>query len=180
MKAVAKNILVSVCAILICSCSNSELRVVGNYSTTVDFSSYRTFAWAGSDPMYRGPDDIRPAVKQHIEQLIVEGFSRKGIAQIPYASTADILVAYTVSAEGKIQEKSIPGFDGAYVFTGDLSDQPGFFNQGQLSIVAVDPRIEGPAWLVSSIKPISTDEQSDPRPLITDAITRMFATFPNR
>lgn len=127
----------------------------------VNFSSYKTFAWASSAP----PGGMNPVMFQQIMADIDAALAQKGYQK---GEPGDMTLILTVGAQDKTDVTSWGRFG--------LQTSVYQYTQGQLSLDAFDTNSKQALWHGQATE---TVDPSKPKPSKIDAaVTQLMASFP--
>ena len=177
------NAAVALVAALVTGCASMTIR--SDYDRTINFGTYRTFAWVSSDPLIR-PLGAEPTVSplniRRIREAIEAGLTARGFTEINDSPAADFALSFTVGARDRIEAQSYPvlyrgvwGWGGMYY--GPQMDVHSY-REGVLSIDIFDGRTRQPVWHGSARKQITGADVSNPEPAIKQAVAAILAKFP--
>lgn len=156
-----------------------------DYDETIDFSSYKSFAWISDQPLTisgeRSPR-MTPLAETHVKNAIKDTLIGKGYAFQIDPEAADFVVAFTVGSRDKIDVRSFPssyrgrwGWGGRY-YGRDV--QTVRYTKGQLAIDIFDVERHQPAWHGWASKEVLDGQEVDIQATINDAVSKILAGFP--
>lgn len=141
-------------------------RVTTDWDRSISFANYHTYAWI---------DTPRMEAMQHVtlfdrrlRSAVEEELAAKGYRKSDASGTADVLLAYHVGVENKLDVQQW-GYVGRQW---DVRD----YRQGTLVIDVVDAKQKSLVW-----RGTVSSEMSDPNPSaekLGKAVQKMFARFP--
>jgi hypothetical protein len=167
-------------AVLVAGCSTTLARHESNPS--IDFDSYKTFAWVSAQPLVAAPAGTNPLLEDQIEQVARDLLTAKGYRYVDNAEQADFVVGFGLGATDKVRIDSYPvGYRGAWHWpgtTGAPEVNVRQFIEGRLTVDIFDVATHQPAWHGWATKNITAKVEADSRPAIRDALTVIFSHFP--
>lgn len=175
----------ALCYLAIVACAT--IRTGTHYDETVDFSSYKTFAWIDEQP-HIAPSSSIPVsalALEHLHTAIRSELTGKGYTFVEDRDEADFVVAFTIGTRDRIVVDSYPPeYRGSWGWHVPYSQfeyrEVGThtYTSGTLGVDIFDNESGRPVWHGWAEKTITTNDRDDPRPTIQDGIARLFQDFP--
>ena len=151
-----------------------------DFSPTVNFDQYKTFAWIAEHPLVDPAPSVGPSIESRIEQTAKDLLTAKGYRFIDDAEKADFVVGFGLGAADKLRIDTSPAtYRGPWHWGGGSHEVTARQHiDGRLVVDIFDVRTHQPAWHGWATKIVTTSDQKDPQPAIRSALTAIFANFP--
>ena len=150
-----------------------------DYDPEQDFSGYKTFSWAGDDPMTVFGDLPIPATAEpKIERAIRAELESKGFTYVEDRTTADFAVSFTVGTRDEERVTQVPTsyyvnrtnwrwgrgyypglYPGIYTSPSTISETR-TYTKGTLAIDIFDVERKSPVWHGAGVKTLGSAETS--------------------
>jgi len=165
-------------AVAIDGCTTIEAH--HDFSPTVDFDQYKTFAWISPHPLVDPAPPVSPLIESRIEQTAKDLLTAKGYRFVDDPDKADFVVGFGLGATDKVRIDAYPAtYRGPWHWPGGSHEVALRQHvEGRLVVDIFDVRTHKPAWHGWATKTLSTSDQKDPQPAIRAALTAIFANFP--
>lgn len=167
--------------LLLAACAS--LSVSSHRYPQADFSGYRSYAWIAADPLIR-PDESKDQISaltiRQIREAVESDLAEKGYTNTGAPANADFVVAFTVGTRDRIDAQSYPvPYRGPWEWNwyGNGMDLR-VYREGTLSIDIFDGRSRQPVWHGRARKIITGADESDPGPVIRQAVASILRKFP--
>ncbi len=156
----------------------------------VDFSGYRSYAWIRERPIAPSGGAphggyLSPIDQQRITSAVDEALAAKGYTRRDSVEDADLVVAYRVAREQKIQVSQTPGRSYSYypgygygAWYGGSSTYVRRYDEGTLTLEFYDRASREGLWVGAASKRLSKSD--DPEELIQKAVGKILEPFPER
>lgn len=176
-------LLILVTLFFLASCSS--VSVQKDFDPSFDFSALRTFAWqTAAQPQTGDPkvdNDLRDG---RIRNAVVEVMRDKGLKEVD-AAEADLLLAYYVSFERRLDSSSVSvGFGrGSYGRYGGAGLSSGVteYEQGRLTIDIINPDDDKTIWRGEGTRVVSGKAKpQEMEKKIREAVQKILKEFPPR
>lgn len=162
---------------------------VVDYDSSVDFGSYRTFAFISDHPLMRAPGSPAgsPLLEGRLMRITADNLQARGFVKVDNPEEADFVVGFTVGARDKIQVNSFPEpyrpYYGAWrwggpYYGGATNVDVQQYTEGQLAIDVYDVPGRKPVWHSVATKRITDSMQRNPDETITAIVTDILMGFP--
>ena len=162
---------------------------VVDYDSSVDFSSYRSYAFISEHPLMRAPDSLggSPLLEGRLMRITDENLQAKGFVKVDNPEEADFTVGFTVGARDKIKVNSYPEpyrpyygawrWGGTY-YGGATNVDVQQYMEGQLAIDVYDVSGHKPAWHGVATKRITDSMRRNPDESVTAIVNDILMGFP--
>ena len=172
-----KQIVLALIASLSLAACSTTAKINSDYDPQQDFSGYKTFSWAGDDPMtVFGEARIPPTAEPKIARAIQAELEAKGFTYVEDRTTADFAVSFSVGTRTEERVTQVPTtyysnsmnwgwgrpyYPGLYP---TLYPQPAtvsemrVYNKGTLAIDIFDVARKSPVWHGAGVKTLSSSE----------------------
>jgi hypothetical protein len=174
-------VLVLVLTAVVAGCSTTLAR--HDFNPSIDFDSYKTFAWISAHPLVAAPAGTSPQLEDQIEQVARDLLTAKGYRYVDSVEQADFAVGFGLGATDQVRIDSYPAaYRGAWHWpvgggTQDVVNVRQFI-EGRLTVDIFDVATHQPAWHGWATRNITEKTQTDARPAIRDALKVILAHFP--
>jgi hypothetical protein len=187
--------LITVFAVFLMGCSSNPPIV--DYDSSVDFSSYKTYAFISDHPLIRaeGAELASPLFESRLMRVTDTTLQAKGFTRASDPESADFTVGFTVGARDKIKVNSYPepyrayygygvrgGWGAPYysmgVGVGSSNVDVQQYTEGTLAIDIYDVGEHKPAWHAIATKRVTDDIRRNPDESVTEIVTEMLTGFP--
>jgi hypothetical protein len=171
-------------SLLLAGCA-STLSVSSQQYPKADFSGYRSYSWIAEDPQIRPRGEgqqVSALTARRIRDAVEAALAARGYRPAREAANADFVVAYTVGARDRIDAQSYPmPYRGPWLWSwyGSQTDLR-VYREGTLSIDIFDGKTHQPVWHGRARKEITRADESDPVPVIRQAVDAILAKFPKQ
>ncbi|UCE41405.1 MAG: DUF4136 domain-containing protein [Candidatus Aminicenantes bacterium] len=175
-----KKTISAILGIILFFVSCSTLKIIHDYDTSIDFSPYKTFAWARAPKEIVGSPRARllannPMLDRRIKNAVASQLISKGF-QIA-KNNPDLLIVYHVGLKDRINVSNWGYRYGPYWGPGRV-DIYGY-REGTLVIDFVDTKNKELVWRGIAQKALSGGRSPDQRQkTLSDIIKRLLAKFP--
>lgn len=182
MRSHSGSYLVVLMALLTAACATVKTGV--DYDEGVDFSQYRTAAWAGDEVVVsRMSEAVSPLTTKRIKMAIEAELVRRGIEFQRTGEGAGLSVIAVVGAREKLDRKIYPiRHHGDGNWCGTTCYEPDYvsrtYTEGTLSVDLFDAASDEPIWHGWAKKSITNADRENPKRGIEDAVAKMFDGFP--
>lgn len=155
---------------LLAGCSGPSIHQ--DYDAKQDFSKFKTWAWAPTQPQASGPTDpmaVSTLTQERIHRSIESELNQKGFDQVD-ANSADFWVQHYAVVEQQIVVE--PGYDWGYQ---DVSS----YAKGTIIVDVVTPKTKRLVWrgtASDAVDPDLTPKEREDR--IQDAVHEILDQFP--
>lgn len=173
----------SMLSVLLLLAACASMRVGSDQYSQADFSSYRTYAWIGEDPLIQPRDSqlqISALTVRYIREAVEAELAAKGYRRTDAPAGADFVVAFTVGARDRLDAEAYPApFRGPWLWDWSWRNvDVQVYREGTLSIDIFDGKGQQPVWHGWARKTITQSDEADPAPVIQRAVARILARFP--
>jgi hypothetical protein len=174
------QVLVFVLSAVVAGCSTTLAR--HDFNPSIDFDSYKTFAWISAHPLVAAPAGTNPQLADQIEQVARDLLTAKGYRYVDSVKQADFAVGFGLGATDQVRIDSYPAaYRGAWHWPGSTGAQDidvRQFIEGRLTVDIFDVATHQPAWHGWATRNITAKKEADARPAIRDALKVILAHFP--
>ena len=162
---------------------------VVDYDSSVDFGSYKTYAYISDHPLMRAPDSPpgSPLLEGRLMAVTDDVMQMRGYTRVDDAEQADFAVGFTVGSRDKIRVNSYPepyrpyyggwGWGGPY-YAGSTNVDVQQYTEGTLSVDIYDVAEHKPAWHGVATKRITDSMRRNPNETVTEIVNEILAGFP--
>jgi hypothetical protein len=171
--------------VLVLTACGPQFRTRHDSDPQADFAKYRSFAWISEDPVM-GPRPgvansayISPLEEQRIRSAVDADLAAKGYRQAESASTADLVVSFTIGSQQKLKTDTTAGRASTYGgggWYGGSSVRTYTYTEGTLALEFYDRETRQPVWVGWASKRLSKSENSDE--IIGKAVAAILEEFP--
>ena len=141
-----------------------------DYDRSANFSTYKTYQWAGDAPNASG----NQLMDQNIKQSIDEQLAAKGLRRVE--SGGDLQVSYQATVQ---QEKQFDGFGTGFRFNGTGRVTTSTIEVGQIVINLFDPARQQLVWSGAAEKTLDIKKDPDKNYRnLQKAMAKMFKNYP--
>src|SRR5258708_7635562 len=106
MKCEMHAVLVFALTVLVAGCSTTL--ATHDFNPSIDFDSYKTFAWISAHPLVAPPAGTNPELEDQIEQVARELLTAKGYRFVDNTEQADFAVGFGLGATDAVRIDSYP------------------------------------------------------------------------
>lgn len=195
MTNLSRLVFVAGLALALAACTTTG-RITTDSDPSQNFSSYKTFAWAGAKPMIAyGDHDVPIAVQNQVADAIKSDLSSRGYQYVDNASAADFAVSFTIGTRDKVRVNEFPDFirQNRLDWAWGSSYFPRFpnfptttptrtvvtnYTQGSLSVDIFDVARKSPVWHGKGTKRLSRAELSGKQGNAAQDVRTILAEFP--
>lgn len=169
------------------ACSGPKVKT--DYDPGADFSSFRTYAFAGMTDVNQGGVLDNSLIRKRIEGLIAQELSNKGLRQVPVEADPDLLVHYWVGlqekqrVEGTGPTVGMYGRRGAYG-GGGYGWGAGYsgvstyeYTEGTLIVDLVTPAKKELVWRGSVVGTLDDSKEKNIE-MVREGLAKAFADYP--
>ena len=166
-------------AVLLASCE-SKPKVFSDYDKNQDFSVYKTFGWAQTNPLMLGDEFAgSPIIGVRVKNSIMNVMQSKVYEFEENGIDADIVFLITLGARDKLRSSGGGAVGpGGVVFSSGYHG--GTYKQGSMAIDIYDMARKAPVWHGAAKKRISKKDIQGGADDIKEAVESILASFPNR
>lgn len=180
-------ITVSLLVILTCALQAcNEFKVKTDYDSTADFSSFKTFTFAGLATENKGGILDNSLMNKRIESAVVRELTGKGLRQVSLDEPQDLLVHYWVNIQDKQQLQSTGptvgvargpygGYGWGAGYGGGVTTYE--YKEGTLILDLIEPAKKQLVWRATIVGTLQ-DSTKDNVELGNEAIARAFQDYP--
>jgi Domain of unknown function (DUF4136) len=159
----------------------ASLSVKSDFNPSVDFDSFKTFAWISEHPLVGMPAGSNPLLEQRIIDVTEELLTAKGYRYVANPGTADFVVGFAVGAEDKVRIDSYPTrYRGTWhwspVYVQDVNVRQ--YTEGRLTVDIFDVATQQPAWHGWATKNITGTDPNASRTALREVLAAILAKFP--
>lgn len=171
-------------SVLLWSCAGNKPSV--DYDTTVDFNTYKTYAWSEkTDDTTKKSIADSPLVHQRVRESIEEQLQAKGLQRVD-AAQADLMVAYHLSVAVTGHTSSSVSFGvGSYGHRSSVGLSVGVpvggrtIEEGTLLIDIVDAKKNSVVWQGASSRQLSRSPTPEKTKAVVDeVVSEILAGYP--
>lgn len=173
---------VLVLIILAWGCSGMTVRT--DFDPTADFTTFRTYAFAGMTDLNQGGVLDNSLVRKRLEQMVGEQLSRKGLREVAVGDQPDLLVHYWIGLKEKQRVESTGPTVGMYGRRGPYGYGAGYsgvttyeYTEGTLILDLVTPAKNELVWRGTVVGTL-TDSKEKNLQMTGDAIVKAFEEYP--
>lgn len=169
-------------ALLTGACATVKTGV--DFDEVVDFSQYRTAAWARDEVMVsRMSEPVSPLTTKRIRTAIEAELARRGIVFQTETEGAGLSVIAVAGAREKLDRKVYPvRYRADGYWCGVTCYEPEYiartYTEGTLSVDLFDAASGEPIWHGWAKKSITNADRENPKRGIEDAVSKIFDGFP--
>ncbi len=179
-------------ALLIAACESPVIVGTADFDPSVDFDTYRSFAWISDNPMIiagERPPRLSPLLEQRIKNSIKANFIGKGYVFSNEPDVSDLVVSFTVGLHDKIDIQSYPvgyrspgnwRWGGGYWGHGGTQTVARNYVEGTLAIDLFDGERKQPIWHGWATKELFEQDTVDQEKEVKTAVDGILASFPQR
>lgn len=168
--------------ILAWGCGGMAVRT--DFDPTADFTTFRTYAFAGMTDLNQGGVLDNSLVRKRLEQMVGEQLAGKGLQQVGTGDKPDLLVHYWVGLKEKQRVESTGPAVGMYGRRGPYGYGAGYsgvttyeYTEGTLILDLVTPAKNELVWRGTIVGTL-TDSKEKNLQMTGDAIVKAFAEYP--
>ncbi len=175
-------------ALLIAACESPVIVGTADFDPSVDFDTYRSFAWISDNPMIiagERPPRLSPLLEQRIKNTIQANLTEKGYSFSEDPEASDLIVSFTIGLHDKIDVQSYPtayrgdwGWGGGYWGYGGSRTVTWNYVEGTLAIDLFDGVKKQPVWHGWATKDIFEGETVDVEKEVRTAVDGILESFP--
>jgi hypothetical protein len=164
----------------------NAFKVKTDYDQTADFSSFRTFAFAGPAEMNKGGIYDNSLMQKRIESAVVRELTAKGLRQVALDEPQDLLVHYWVNVQDKQRLESggtsigvargpYGGYGWGAGYGGGVTTVE--YKEGTLILDLIEPAKQQLVWRATIVGTLQ-DSTRDNVELGNEAIAKAFQDYP--
>ena len=164
----------------------TSFKVNTDHDPTVDFSSFKTFAFGGPADMNKGGMYDNSLTRKRIESAVVRELTGKGLHQVGLDERQDLLVHYWVNIQDKQRLDSTGptvgvargpggGYGWGAGYGGGVSTYE--YKEGTLVLDLIEPSKQQLVWRATIVGTLK-DSTQDNVELANEAIARAFEKYP--
>jgi hypothetical protein len=164
----------------------NTFKVKTDHDSTVDFSSFRTFAFAGPSEMNRGGIYDNSLTRKRIESAVVRELTGKGLRQVALDEPQDLRVHYWVGIQDKQRLESTGptvgvargphgGYGWGAGYGGGVTTYE--YQEGTLVLDLIEPTKKQLVWRATIVGTLQ-DSTTDNVELANKAIAKAFERYP--
>jgi hypothetical protein len=164
----------------------SSFKVNTDHDPTVDFSSFKTFAFAGPSEMNKGGIYDNSLTRKRIESAVVRELTGKGLRQVGLDEPQDLLVHYWVGIQDKQRLESTGptvgvargpggGYGWGAGYGGGVTTYE--YKEGTLVLERIEPPKKQLVWRATIVGTLQ-DSPTDNVDLANKAIAKAFERYP--
>ena len=143
-----------------------------DYDRSANFSTYKTYQWAGDSPNA----SRNQLMDQNIKQAIDEQLAAKGLRRVE--SGGDLQVSYQAAVQ---QEKQFDGFGTGFRFNGTGRVTTSTIDVGQIVVNLFDPARQQLVWSGAAEKTLDIKKDPDKNYRnLQKSMAKMFRNYPPR
>jgi hypothetical protein len=162
-----------------------SFKVKTDHDPTADFSSFKTFAFAGPAEVNRGGIYDNSLMRKRIESAVARELTGKGLRQVPVDELQDLLVHYWVNVEDKQRLQSTGPTVGMARYPGGYGWGAGYgggvttyeYKEGTLILDLIEPAKKQLVWRATIVGTLQ-DSTKDNVELGNRAIAEAFESYP--
>ena len=163
----------------------NAFKVKTDYDQTADFSSFKTFAFAGPAEMNKGGIYDNSLMEKRIESAVVRELVGKGLRQVPLDEPQDLRVHYWINIQDKQRLESSGPTVGVARGPGGYGWGAGYgggvttyeYKEGTLILDLLEPTKKQLVWRATIVGTLQ-DSTKDNVELGTKAIAKAFEDYP--
>ena len=156
-------------------CTGPKVRT--DFDPAADFTTFRTYAFAGMTDLNQGGALNNSLVRKRLEQMVGQQLSSKGLRQVGLAEHPDLLVHYWVTIKEKQRVESTGPMVGPYGRRGYGGVTTYDYEEGRLIVDLVTPSKNELVWR-GSIVSILADSREENLYMVNEAIAKAFEDYP--
>jgi hypothetical protein len=174
--------LVLILIILTWGCSGMTVRT--DFDPAADFTTFRTYTFAGMTDLNQGGVLDNSLVRKRLEQMVGEQLSAKGLQQAGVDDKPDLLVHYWIGMKDKQRVESTGPAVGAYGRRGGFGYGAGYsgvttyeYTEGTLIVDLVTPANNELVWRGTLVGTLADSKETNLQ-MAGKAIVKAFADYP--
>jgi len=165
-----------------------------DYDHSVDFASYKNFAWISENPMHVGDtvNPVNPLLEQRIMAAVEAQLGAKGYTLVNAPDKADFVMSFTIGSRNNIKVDQYPsmaggyygaayprhwGWGGAY-YCCATDTQVRQYTNGMLALDVFDEKEKRPVWHGVATKNITDSDRKDMDKTVSAAVSSILQGFP--
>jgi hypothetical protein len=165
------------CAVIfvVWGCAGPKVRT--DFDPAADFTTFRTYAFAGLTDLNRGGVLNNSLVRKRLEQMVGQQLASKGLRQVGVTERPDLLVHYWVIIKEKQRFESSGPAVGPYGRMGYGRVTTYEYEEGTLLIDLFTPAKNDLVWRGSIVSTLADSEDKNTR-MVNEAIAKAFENYP--
>lgn len=155
-----------------------------DFDPAADFTTFRTYAFAGLTDLNQGGVLDNSLVRKRLEQMVGEQLNGKGLQQVAVGDKPDLLVHYWIGKKEKQRVESTGPTVGMYGWRGPYGYGAGYsgvttyeYTEGTLIVDLVTPANSELVWR-GNIVDILSDSKEKNLQIAQEGIAKAFAEYP--
>ena len=152
-------------------------RVRTDFDPAADFTTFRTYAFAGMTDLNQGGVLNNSLVRKRLEQMVGQQLSSKGLRQVGLDEHPDLLVHYWITIKEKQRVESTGSMVGPYGRRGYGGVTTYDYEEGTLIVDLVTPSKNELVWRGSIVSTLA-DSKEENLQMVNKAIAKAFEDYP--
>jgi uncharacterized protein DUF4136 len=183
MKCRHKDFLVIILALGLLACTSFNVKT--DYDSTADFTTFKTFSFAGLADVNKGGIYDNSLTQKRIESAVVRELTAKGLSQVRLDEPSDLLVHYWFNVQDKQRLESGGTSVGVARYGGGYGWGMGYgggvttvdYKEGTLILDLVEPAKKQLVWRATIVGTLQ-ESAKDNVELGNKAIAKAFQSYP--
>jgi hypothetical protein len=169
------TLLVLVVILGACGCVGPKVRT--DFDPAADFTTFRTYAFAGMTDLNQGGVLNNSLFRKRLEEMVGQQLSSKGLRQVGLNEHPDLLVHYWVTIKEKQLVESTGPMVGPYGRRGYGGVTTYDYEEGTLIIDLMTPPKNELVWRGSIVSTLA-DSKEENMQMVNKAIAKAFEDYP--
>ncbi len=167
---------------MLAGCASLNTQVFSDYDQSQDFSHYQRFSWHSEHPMTtKGDHIINPLIEARLMAMIVSELTNKGFQFVEQAEQADFTVAFSISAQQKLDVWSHSRIGDPlwrHQYYNGSSVNSDYYSDGSLAIDIYDTRTGFAVWHGMRTERLSAKDRREPTFGFSRTVGTILSRFP--